>query len=212
MKKPEIPSRFTSIVEVLSEDDAPDRLDWLHPDELAVAQSIDLEQRRNQWILARVAAKTLAMKLGLCDHPHDCVVPSRGVPPELWINGSRSLLHLSISHSHELAAAAIDPEPIGVDIQMRRMIDSRATRFFLRDEERLLIGTGGEDVLLELWGAKEAALKAAGVRLYRDVSLQKITEGDIETFYYRAGSTEGRAETVWLGQRQVVLAVAREKR
>lgn len=212
MKKPEIPSRFASIVEVLSYDDAPDQLDWLHPDELAIARSIDLEQRRHQWILARVAAKTLAMKLGLCDHPHGCVVPSRGVPPELWINGRRSRFHLSISHSHELAAAAIAPEPIGVDIQMRRTIDSRATRFFLQDEERLLIGTGGEDVLLELWGAKEAALKATGVRLYRDVSLQKISDSDVEAFHYRAGSTEGRAETVWLGEREVVLAVARATR
>lgn len=212
MKKPEIPSRFASIVEVLSDVDARDRIDWLHSDELAIARSIDLQQRRNQWILARVAAKTLAMKLGLCDHPHGCVVPSRGVAPELFINGSRSRLHLSISHSHELAAAAIAREPIGVDIQMRRTIDSRATRFFLQDEERDLIGAGGEDVLLELWGAKEAALKATGVRLYRDVSLQKVIEGDIEAFHYRAGATEGLAETVWLGEREVVLAVARARR
>lgn len=209
---PEIPSRFGAIVEVLSQGDAPDRREWLHRDELAIAQSIRLERRRNQWILARVAAKTLAMSRGLCKDPLECVIPSRGIPPELWINGARSELHLSISHSHDLAAAAIAAEPIGIDIQMRRTIDLRSTRFFLRDEERSLIEAGGEDVLLELWSAKEAALKATGVRLYREVSLQKMHEAEGEGFRYRAGSMEGRAETVWLDQRQVVLAVARGQR
>ncbi len=209
MKRLQIPSELVSIVSVTTGEQVYDLSQWLHHDEIAVADAIALAPRRKEWVMARIAAKKLAMSLGMCSDPLDCTIPSRGVAPELRIKGRQSRFHVSISHSHDLAAAAISPDPVGIDIQIRRPIEPRSTRFFLGDEEASLVRPGREDDLVDLWSAKEAALKASGVRLYREVSLQDLSEenGD-RSFRFRAGGKDGRVETMWLDHRRVILALA----
>lgn len=205
----ELPDRFETMVSVVTAEEAPDAGEWLHPSEIAVGEAIRHEGRRSEWILARVAAKRLAIQLGLCAEPGECVIPTRGVMPALHIHGLVSALHLSISHSAQMAAAAISEAPVGIDIQVRRPIDARSRRFFLRDDEEAVLGSQDEDELLEVWSAKEAALKAGGVRLYRDVSLVEDGGETGRVFTFRAGPIVGRVDTVWLDEGRVVLALAK---
>ncbi|NUO01260.1 MAG: 4'-phosphopantetheinyl transferase superfamily protein [Saprospiraceae bacterium] len=74
-------------------------------------------------------------------------------------------LHLSISHSGEMAAAALASLPVGIDIQ--RPVDKieRIAHKFLRPEEAVSLSL--EHRLLHLhvyWGAKETLYKAYGRR------------------------------------------------
>lgn len=72
-----------------------------------------------------------------------------------------SEMHLSISHSHNFAAIALDPDVrIGVDIEEPRLEQlKRVISKFLVPEELPL----WENKLLRAWTAKEATFKAAGV-------------------------------------------------
>lgn len=206
----DLPSHLASIVCIVGMDELPDTSEWLTRVELDEAESIRLDRRRNEWLLGRIAAKRLAMDLDLCRTPMECAVPGRGVRPRLQIHGRPSDLYLSISHSGELAAAAISRNPVGVDIQKRRSIDARAIRFFLRDDEIARFEHSSEDLLLDLWSAKEAALKASGVALYRDVSLhERRDDGEGAVFSFGVGAFRGEVEIRWMSGRQVVLAVAR---
>ncbi len=208
--KMQVPERLAALVSIVNAGEVSDPVAWLHPSELEIGEQIELERRRSEWMMARIAVKQLAIRLGLCDDPSECVIPSRGIAPALHIHGRSSELHLSISHSAHLAAAAISPAPIGIDIQVRRPVDLRSRRFFLRDDEEDLLLTNDDDQLLELWSAKEAALKAAGVTRYREVSLHAPSvASDGRSFEFQAGSMDGHVETAWLDERRVVLALAR---
>lgn len=73
-----------------------------------------------------------------------------------------SPLNISISHSRNFAAVAVDPDRrIGVDIeeprleQLRRVISK-----FLNPDE---LSAGWGDRLLQAWTCKEAVFKAAGI-------------------------------------------------
>lgn len=203
----DLPERFRSVARIVSSESVSDPGAWLTPAERIEAARIRSERRRDEWILGRIAAKRLAIDLGLCESPRDCAIPSRGVKPRLLLGGEPSPLELSISHSGPLAAAALDQRPVGIDIQMKRRIDPRSTRFFLRDDEAVLATDPDEGVLLDLWSAKEAALKASGARLYREISLER--SGDERTFHFASGSMSGYVETVWLGEGEAILAIAK---
>ncbi len=74
-------------------------------------------------------------------------------------------LHLSISHSGEMAAAMLAPLPAGIDIQRPVEKIERIAHKFLRPEEAACLSR--EHHLLHLhvyWGAKEVLYKAYGRR------------------------------------------------
>lgn len=130
--------------------------DWFTADELSTADSFKLEKRRHEWLLSRIAAKQLAMQMGLASDPRRIVV-SR---PTLLIDGSETGWHVSLSHSAPYAGAAIAREPIGLDIQVLRDFPPSAAHLFLSDEEaqameRCTLAHG----ILHFWCAKEAAWK-----------------------------------------------------
>lgn len=117
---------------------------WLREDELAVARAFPREKRRAEWLLARVAAKMLAKRCGLGD-----------------ITVERPLV--SVSHSGPWAAAAIDVEPVGIDVEVVRDVSERAARHFLTSEETAQMESCTiAHRLLHFWCAKEAAWKQRG--------------------------------------------------
>lgn len=74
-------------------------------------------------------------------------------------------LHLSISHSGELAAAMLAPLPAGIDIQRPVEKIERIAHKFLRPEEDASLSTTHRLLHLHVyWGAKEALYKAYGRR------------------------------------------------
>ena len=129
---------------------------WLSDSEATIADAFHLQKRRDEWRLSRVAAKQLAIELGLCGAPTDCVIER----PEIVIAGQRANIHLSISHSHGYAAAAIDTAAVGIDVERMRDIKTNAAHLFLSDEEAKAAGACRIDrALLHFWAAKEAAWK-----------------------------------------------------
>lgn len=124
--------------------------------ELAIADELRLQKRRDEWLLARFAAKKLALELGVASDPRAIGVAR----PTLLVDGAPSEWFVSISHSAPYAAAAIDRAPVGIDVQVVRELPERGAHLFLSDDEtavmrRCAIG----DRILHFWCAKEAAFK-----------------------------------------------------
>jgi phosphopantetheinyl transferase len=133
-------------------------LDWFTEDELLEAKAFRRERRRDEWIAGRMAAKHLAVLRGLCSEPKRCMVAR----PRLLIHGAPPLF-ASVSHSDRFAAAAIDDEPVGIDVQAVRDLDEKTAKFFLTDSEtEAMQRCGIANRLLHFWCAKEAAWKRSG--------------------------------------------------
>jgi phosphopantetheinyl transferase len=135
---------------------------WLRDDELAVARAFPREKRRNEWLLARVAAKMLARRRGLGD-----------------IAIERPLV--SVSHSGPWAAATIDVAPVGIDVEVVRDVSERAARHFLTEGEIAQMGSCTiPHRLLHFWCAKEAAWKQRGgtIPFLKQVPLTLLSQSE----------------------------------
>ncbi|HSP16784.1 MAG TPA: 4'-phosphopantetheinyl transferase superfamily protein [Thermoanaerobaculia bacterium] len=137
--------------------DAPVSDEWFTADELAVAESFRLAKRTAEWKLSRVAAKQMAIELRLCTSPRDCIVDRP------WLHAPGARRYVSISHSGGFAAAAIDAEPVGIDVERVRDLKESAAHLFLTgDETDVMRGSGIANRMLHFWAAKEAAWKRLG--------------------------------------------------
>lgn len=140
--------------------DVADVESWLRDDELAIARAFPREKRRTEWMLARAAAKMLARRRGHGD-----------------IDVVRPLV--SVSHSGPWAAAAIDTEPVGVDIEVVRDVSERAARHFLTEEQIAQMESCTiPHRLLHFWCAKEAAWKrlCGSIPFLKGVPLTLLSE------------------------------------
>ena len=72
--------------------------------------------------------------------------------------------YVSISHSGEMAAAAISEEPIGIDVERLRKIDLKLIERVCteREAEYIKEGDNPEFRFFEIWTAKEAYFKKQG--------------------------------------------------
>jgi len=137
-------------------------LSYFTEDELATANAFKLQKRVDEWLLARFAAKQLALDLGIVDDPRACEVAR----PMLLVDGAPVSWFVSISHSAPYAAAAIDREPIGIDVQVVRELSENAAHLFLSDEEtEAMRSCTLPRRLLHFWCAKEAAWKSRSTEL-----------------------------------------------
>ena len=131
--------------------------DWFTGPELAAAEAFRLQKRKTEWKHGRIAAKQLALDLGLSQSPRDCFV----VRP--WIQAGTERRYVSMAHSGGFAAAAIDDLPIGVDVERIRDIEENAAHLFLTDHEAAAMrDTVIAHRMLHFWAAKEAAFKQLG--------------------------------------------------
>ena len=133
MKRIDLPEAWRDRALVITEVDDP--RSWFTDDEYANAPA--LERRRNEWMLARIAAKELT---GRFARTH-----------------SRSL---SLSHSGAFGGAAFDERGAGIDIEVPRKIKEAAAHLFLTDEEEAeLHRCELRWRVIHFWAAKEAAWK-----------------------------------------------------
>ena len=129
---------------------------WFSPAEIEESEQFRLQKRRTEWKHGRLAVKQLAIDLGLCMSARDCVFNR----PRLLVHGEDMQRFVSISHSGGYAAAAIDEEPVGIDVEKLRDLREGAAHLFLTDDEtsdmrNVAIG----DRMLHFWAAKEAVWK-----------------------------------------------------
>lgn len=196
MKVFELPLHFDPLVRVVSDVTAEDVEKFFDEEEQERLASFQREKRRAEWAASRVALKQLALDLALCESARECRLLSANRRPQLTLKGQE--LFVSISHSKGAGAAAIAPAPIGIDLQMVKPIDVRATKFFLNPEEAdELFRMAVPDAIVHFWAAKEAALKLdATIGWYRASSIAVREERvDGFTFEFRRGSMSGRIVT-----------------
>lgn len=117
---------------------AGDPAKWFNPGELEAIRAFTREKRRNEWIASRIAEKILRQ---------------RGAAGP----------HVSFSHSGAYGAAAIDRQPIGIDVERIRQISESAAHLFLTDDEaEAMRRCSIADRMLHFWCAKEAVWKQLG--------------------------------------------------
>jgi phosphopantetheinyl transferase len=128
---------------------------WLTSDEFVESEKMKIPRRREEWLDSRVAAKMLAVVQGHAKDPHGVRIQR----PHLVLEDGATRF-ISISHSSPFVAAAIDHEPIGIDVEVMRDIDERAAHLFLRDDEIDVMQRCTLPYrMIHFWAAKEAAWK-----------------------------------------------------
>lgn len=104
----------------------------------SVVPNFPREKRRLEWMLSRIAEN------------------------ELRKRGARGD-YVSFSHSGKYGAAAVDAQPVGIDVEVLRDISESAARHFLNDNEIAAMERCSiPNRMLHFWSAKEAVWKQRG--------------------------------------------------
>lgn len=137
----------------------------LSAEDLVRAASFRFENDASHWIACRTALRVLLGKL--------TALPPAEVPVLSGPDGKPVLappfeaIHFNVSHCHDLALIAVAPFPLGIDLERwdrgADLIGCEETFCHAEEIARLPAGTDARaSALLEIWTAKEAALKARG--------------------------------------------------
>ena len=156
--------------------DVPSGDEWLSAAERSVVAKIRVPKRRADWLLGRWTTKR-ASASQLCRTPdletlaRFEVRPASSGAPQLFVDGARSPLEISISHSDGVSLCVLATVEIGCDIET---VEPRSAAFVsdyftASEQERIAIVPGEQrDLIVNLiWSAKESAMKALheGLRL-----------------------------------------------
>jgi phosphopantetheinyl transferase len=146
----------------------------LGPQERRIHERFTVDKRRADWLAGRIAAKRAVQRAhGLPFSRIEILAqaagPTRG-RPEALIDGRLAPGHLSISHSGDLAAAAYEPGPIGIDLEQVSPRDRAFLELAFDDQERAafsLVPEGFERdaAITGAWCMKEALSKWIGAGL-----------------------------------------------
>jgi phosphopantetheinyl transferase len=180
---PEI--RWVSVSELAvlvgDDDQGPERLErWLTSRELEIYRGFTVPKRRREWLAGRIAAKeVIGRRHGLVgdDRFRAIEIVSRRAGPERGrpvyrVGGELGRFDLSISHSGDIGAVALAPEPgqrVGIDVER---VEPRPPGF-----EPLALGAVERErlegleadprwrMITQMWALKEALTKAVGTGL-----------------------------------------------
>ncbi len=134
----------------------------LSPAERRVADALPA-RRRAEWVAGRLLAKRLVGELLAVSADDVEILPRADGSPYVAVGGSPVAgAHVSISHTARHVAAALAPEPVGVDLCETASADAvrRVADHALSPLELSLTGTDRPDALAGAWALKEAAVKA----------------------------------------------------
>jgi len=140
------------------------------PEELARAEQMGSTRLRHRFLARRWMARSL-LAGATGERPGGLAIEARcercgRLHPASPLAGERAEVWWSASSSAGLAAVALAPWRVGVDIEERRerpRWQRIARRFYSEAECRAVAGSA--DRFLELWTLKEAYLKAIGIGL-----------------------------------------------
>ncbi len=93
-------------------------------------------------------------------------------------------LFISISHSGDFVACAVDKSPIGIDLECPRKVTENLISYISTEEEKCYILGADKDTIdeettfrfLEVWTAKEAYLKYTGEGLRGGIQSVKVAD------------------------------------
>ncbi|WP_328302438.1 4'-phosphopantetheinyl transferase superfamily protein [Streptomyces sp. NBC_00435] len=135
---------------------------FLSPAERRVVHALPA-WRQAEWVAGRRLAKQLVHELLSVPEADVEVLPREdGSPRVLVFGGPAPTLHLSISHTAHHVAAALAPEPVGVDLCGTDSAAAvrRAADHVLSPGELSLVGSDRPEAMAGAWALKEAAVKA----------------------------------------------------
>ncbi|MFF3859963.1 4'-phosphopantetheinyl transferase family protein [Streptomyces sp. NPDC002209] len=127
--------------------------------------------RQAEWVAGRVLAKHLVGGAVGASADEVEILPRDDGSPYVVVGGSpMPAVHVSISHTARHVAAALAPEPVGVDLCETRSAATvrRVGEHAFSPAELSLIGTDRPDVLAGAWALKEAAVKADRSGIFGD--------------------------------------------
>lgn len=139
-----------------------DREPLLSPAERRLVRELPA-RRRAEWVAGRLLAKQVVRELLSVPADEVEVLPRADGSPRVLVGGSAVPgLNVSISHTAGHVAAALAPEPVGVDLCTTVSAPAvlRVADHVLSAGELSLIGTDRPDALAGAWALKEAAVKA----------------------------------------------------
>jgi 4'-phosphopantetheinyl transferase len=182
--------------------------DWLVPAETQRLQAIQASLRRRQYVAGHWLVRELAARLF-------------GGAPEQWrwddLSGPRPQLlrdgvraWATLSHSGEHLAAAVAPQPIGLDLERphrRRDVMALAQHMFAPDEVARLAalpeGPERERLFYTFWALKEARGKRGGEGLQatqaRRVSARICDDATAEAYVWPLDADGALALAAWPG-------------
>lgn len=144
-----------------------DVLPQLHAGEQTRYRAFTHSQRRLGWLAGR------ALLLAALQHELGDIDPTAlRTQPEGSLRYEAARIHLNLSHSGDLFAAALSPDPVGIDIEWprpRKLIDNVAD-YFAKEEVTCLQAlpeTQRQLAFYRLWTLKEAACKSVGLSLWQ---------------------------------------------
>lgn len=144
--------------------------------ELQRADAFRKPEDQRRFIVAHAAVRhLLGEHLGRAPASLAFVIGKHG-KPEL----ADGAVHFNLSHSGDLAAIAVAPRPVGVDVEARRKIhrvtELAESRFAPGELARVMTAADPQDEFLKIWTAKEAVVKATGLGLTLDLASFEVPE------------------------------------
>jgi 4'-phosphopantetheinyl transferase len=86
-------------------------------------------------------------------------------------------IHFNISHAGDYIACVVADEPVGIDVELVKLVDMKiAERFFTADENTYIIEETHLDRFYEVWTMKESYAKWEGKGLYRHINSFSVFE------------------------------------
>jgi len=185
-------------------------------------------KRRKEWVSGRLAAKAAALKLLQRDLDPERleILPSITGEPVLRVSGAppdAEPVRVTISHSGEIAGAAAfrtsEAGAVGLDIERIGPVDPALHHLAFTPGEISHLQMTADDgelgrLVLRLWTAKEAVLKAVGVGLKASLQAVGVTPGDhADSWRARFIAPDGaarmfRVQTAFVGGYVLSLAVS----
>jgi 4'-phosphopantetheinyl transferase len=149
----------------------------LSTSELRRLGSIKNELKRHEYLLSRALmrhALSQQFKRPLSEWQF---VEQSNLAPK--INNLPDNCHFSLSHSQGTICLAISNEPVGIDIEQKKMRPnfSSLANAFMNQQEALLLNTGHNsvvDIFYKIWCAKEASYKITPACLQLNLFLKQI--------------------------------------
>lgn len=166
--------------------DVPTGNDWLSPWEATRFDSFRFPKRRADWRLGRWTAKqalAAALNLGSDDAALSAIEirPASSGAPEVFLNGDRALVAISLSHREGRAMCAIAPREVRVGCDLESLeahSDAFVADYFTAEEQQTIAAVSAPDrecTVSLLWSAKESALKALHEGLRLDPRVVNVT-------------------------------------
>lgn len=98
--------------------------------------------------------------------------------------------HFNISHTHNMIAVAISNNPVGVDVERIREIDTGIAKRFFTKREQNYIEKSQDDLyerFFEIWTKKEAYIKYIGKGLSVPLNSFDVTGKSLSEHFYTVG-------------------------